>query len=89
MAHADDLARVVTDLAAAYLEYATCWEAEKRERARHYQSAVDDGSSSSAADTWAANQVITFAVATVQVGQQIKALEAERDYLMFCIDHGL
>lgn len=85
--HHARLALVVEDLISAYSEYSTCWAAEKLQRAHQVRASLNAGTGPSATEQWAFVATVNLAAETLKVGQEIKALECERDHLMFLIAH--
>lgn len=79
------LEQVVEDLVISYGDYAVCWAVEKQARAAELKSCLAQGLTASATEAWAFVQSASAAAETVKVGQSLKALECERDYLMFLL----
>lgn len=78
------LDQLVAELDDAYHEYATIWAAERLQKAQTANNTFRTGHEREAYTLAATAQI---SVQLVEVSQHIKALEAERDYIMFVLDH--
>lgn len=86
---AERLAQVVAELVDLYGEYAICLEIESRAKVDALKMAQSSDLGVGATDNYVTVTVLDAAVESLKVKWDIRALEAERDWLMFAIEHSL